>query len=94
MDASTVPGVPSSEAFAPERVSRPPGFRWNDARWLEMVEVQTLCFHIISEFLYKSKISKREENSYYSSKTENIMNWLKSIIKNNLGEKIPPKYCM
>ncbi len=55
-----------------------------------MVEVQTLCFHIISEFLYKSKMSKREENSYYSSKTENIMNWLKSIIKTNLAEKIPP----
>ncbi len=26
-----------------------------------MVEVQMLCFHIISEFLYKSKMSKREE---------------------------------
>lgn len=49
-----MPPVPDWAALAPARVSSPPVFRCKAARWLEMVEVHTLCFHIKSAFLYKS----------------------------------------
>ena len=51
-----LPAVPARLALAPDKVNSPPAFRWMEAKWLEMVEVQTLCFHIISVFLYKSEV--------------------------------------
>lgn len=56
------PPVPDWAALAPARVSSPPVFRCKAARWLEMVEVHTLCFHIKSAFLYKSVGEYREQH--------------------------------
>lgn len=53
------PPVPDRAALAPARVRSPPSFRCRAARWLEMVDVHTLCFHIKSVFLYKSKRDAR-----------------------------------
>lgn len=47
--------MPDRAALAPAKVNSPPCFRCRAARWLEIVEVHTLCFHIRSVFLYKSK---------------------------------------
>lgn len=49
-----LPPVPDRAALAPDKVNSPPAFRCRAARWLEIVEVHTLCFHIRSVFLYKS----------------------------------------
>lgn len=54
-----LPGVPSSAALAPAKVRRPPSLRCLVARWLEMVDVHMLCFHIRSQFL---KRAGRENN--------------------------------
>lgn len=51
----SLPPVPDRAALAPAKVNSPPCFRCRAARWLEIVEVHTLCFHIKSVFLYKSK---------------------------------------
>lgn len=55
------PPVPARAAFAPAKVRSPPDFRCREARWLEMVEVHTLCFHIKSVFLYKSEGNDEEQ---------------------------------
>lgn len=57
-----LPPVPESAALAPAKVNSPPSFRCRAARWLEMVEVHTLCFHIKSVFLYKSKRDMEKKN--------------------------------
>lgn len=49
------PGVPSRAALAPAKVRRPPSLRCLVARWLEMVDVQMLCFHIRSQFLKRAE---------------------------------------
>lgn len=55
----SLPPVPDRAALAPDRVNSPPGFRCSVARWLEIVDVHTLCFHIRSAFLYKSETGER-----------------------------------
>ena len=49
------PGVPSRAALAPAKVRRPPSLRCLVARWLEMVDVHMLCFHIRSQFLKRAE---------------------------------------
>jgi hypothetical protein len=51
MENEGLPGVPSKAALAPARVKRPPSFRCFVAKWLEIVDVHILCFHIMSQFL-------------------------------------------
>lgn len=53
-----LPPVPDRAALAPAKVNSPSAFRCSAARWLEIVEVHTLCFHIRSVFLYKSRKEK------------------------------------
>ena len=50
--------MPDRAALAPAKVNSPSGFRCREARWLEIVEVHTLCFNIRSVFLYKSEKDK------------------------------------
>lgn len=64
-----LPGVPSKAALAPARVKRPPSFRCFVAKWLEMVDVHILCFHIKSQFLKSA--GKREKKNVNSSLPEN-----------------------
>lgn len=59
-----LPPVPDSAALAPAKVNSPPSFRCRAARRLEMVEVHTLCFHIRSVFLYKSKTEIKMKASF------------------------------
>lgn len=51
-----LPGVPSRAALAPAKVRRPPSLRCLVARWLEMVDVHMLCFHIRSQFLKRAEV--------------------------------------
>lgn len=48
------PGVPPKAALAPVRVNKPPSLRYFVAKWLEIVDVHMLCFHIKSAFLYRA----------------------------------------
>lgn len=57
--------MPDRAALAPAKVNRPPCFRCRAARWLEIVEVHTLCFHIRSVFLYKSKTQNQNSAVSY-----------------------------
>ena len=41
--------------MAPAKVRRPPSLRCLVARWLEMVDVHMLCFHIRSQFLKRAE---------------------------------------
>lgn len=54
-----LPGVPSRAALAPAKVRRPPSLRCLVARWLEMVDVHMLCFHIRSQFLKRAEWRKK-----------------------------------
>lgn len=57
---SASPPVPDRAALAPASVNSPSCFRCKEARRPEIVEVHTLCFHIRSVFLYKSKQEKKQ----------------------------------
>lgn len=66
-----LPGVPSRAALAPAKVRRPPSLRCLVARWLEMVEVHMLCFHIRSQFLKRAERKKPVcQLSIHSEETE------------------------
>lgn len=56
------PPVPDRAALAPASVNSPPCFRCKEARRPEIVEVHTLCFHIRSAFLYKSKQERKKQD--------------------------------
>lgn len=68
MENEGLPGVPSKAALAPARVKRPPSFRCFVAKWLEMVDVHILCFHIRSQFLKRA--GEWDKNNMSSSSPE------------------------
>lgn len=73
--AEGLPGVPSRAALAPAKVRRPPSLRCLVARWLEMVDVHMLCFHIRSQFLKRAEWKEKKKKkvcrlSIHSEETE------------------------
>lgn len=70
-----LPGVPSKAALAPAKVKRPPSFRCFVAKWLEMVDVHILCFHIKSQFLKSAgERAKHVNSSLPENNPENKLN--------------------
>lgn len=67
------PGVLLREALAPVSVSKPPALRCWEARYVEMMDVQTLCFHIKSLFLNTS-VKTENENEWDRVRDEKQIN--------------------